>query len=422
MADLLLRGSAAQVVDRLKEAWVTKWWLRVVLVWAATRAFTVLGFLWANTLQGPTPWDPTGHPAYFKYLDTWDAEWYRKIYLDGLGNGSGYNHVLPLNANGAVRQNAWAFMPGYPMLIRLITSLLTLKPMIPVWSVVGNLVSLALSFGVALMVYRVLNLKLDAKTSLWAVLFFGLWPASPVLQTPYAESLGLLLLAFGLYYLIQHRYLAAAPWLVGLSITRPGMISFALMLAGMWVVRFVKHRRGSEEFPSLERWKLAALTLFSGFLGLIWPLFAWWATGRQDAYTVTELAWRMDVPDAKLVYFSGWVYAGHVFFGEHFGSLFLPFAMTLTAAILIGPVMRKLGNEMRLWVASYMLYLFAVFHAQSSTWRILLPAFPLIGGFALLTTNLRKWQKAVIVVIMAALQLWWLKQCWNFASPDITPP
>ena len=410
------------MVDSIRNLWASKWWVRVIAVWALTRIFSAAAFMWANTFQGSTPWDPIGHPDYIRYLDSWDAAWYRNIYLFGLGDGRGYDYVLPLDLNGAVKQNAWAFMPGYPLLIRALTAILGMHASEPTWAILGNIVSVILSFGVALMIYRVLNLKLDAKTSLWAVLLFGFWPASPVLQTPYAESLALLLLAFGLYYLIQHRYLAAAPWLVGLSITRPGMVSFAAMLAGMWVVRFVKDRRGAEDFPRPERWKLAALTLFSGLLGIVWPLFAWIATGRSDAYTVTELAWRESVPNAKLQYFSGWVHAGKVFFGDHLYWLFLPVVMVFTGALLLYGPMKKLGNEMRLWVAAYMFYLFAVFHAQSSTWRILMPVFPLIGAFALFTTKLRPWQKAVIIAVMAGLQMWWLKQCWNYIEPDITPP
>ena len=397
------------------------WWAKVLIAWAVTRLVATIAFLWATSTQGaPFYWFPqTAHPGYFDFLNIWDVEWYQRIFAGGLGHQAGYPSVLPTYPDGSVKQNAWAFMPGFPMLVRLFTFLTggAIE-----WKFLAPTLSLLLSFALALMIYRVLNLKLDAATSLWAVTLFGFWCASPVLQTGYAETLGFLLLAGGLYYLMQHRYLAALPWLVGLSITRPGMVSFAAMLAGMWIVRLVKHRRGLSEFAVRERWQLGALTAASAVLGLAWPLVAWAVTGRSDAYTATELAWRVVTPHPHLQPFEGWLWLGAKLWGDFWAPMFVLLLLALAAWLLFRPSVRVLGNELRLWTAAYLLYLFLVFNPQSSTFRILMPSFPLIGAVAYWSRNWSKTAKWFVLVGLTVSQLVWLSVCWVYVNPDFTPP
>ena len=407
------------MVERLTALLAKHWWLPVVLVWALTRLVSTIGFLWAASIQGPSFWYPYPNPAYFDFLNIWDVEWYHRIFDGGLGTAPGYPLQLPTDGNGVVMQNAWAFMPGFPMLVRLLTFVtLGLVP----WAVLSATTNLILSFALGLMIYKVFSLRFDAKVSLWGVSFFGLWCASPVLQAGYAETLGFLLLAGGLYFLIQHRYLAALPWLIGLSITRPGMISFAAALGGMWLVRWFKHRKGSDEFPTTDRWRLAALTAASGLLGLAWPIIAWIATGRADAYTVTELAWRTYDPNAHLALMDGWFALGASLWGEYWGSMFVVLVVSLAAGVLFLPSVKALGNELRLWVAAYFLYLFLVFNPQSSTWRILMPAFPLMAALALATRKSRPWVRWGIVAALIVSQFVWLSICWVYVNPDFTPP
>ena len=407
------------MVERLTALLAKRWWLPVVLVWALTRIVSTIGFLWAASIQGPSFWYPYANPAYFDFLNIWDVEWYHRIFDGGLGTAPGYPLQLPTDGNGVVMQNAWAFMPGFPLLVRLLT-FVTLG--FVSWAPLAATTSLVLSFALALMIFKVFRLRFDAKVSLWGVAFFGLWCASPVLQAGYAETLGILLLGGGLYFLIQHRYLAALPWLVGLSITRPGMISFAAALAGMWLVRWFKNRKGTDEFPTTERWRLAALTAASALLGLAWPIIAWIATGRADAYTVTELAWRTYDPHAHLALMDGWFALGASIWGEYWGSMFVVLVVLLAAGVLFLPSVKALGNELRLWLAAYFLYLFLVFNPQSSTWRILMPAFPLMAALAFATRKSRPWVRWVIVAALILTQFVWLSICWVYVNPDYTPP
>jgi hypothetical protein len=331
----------------------------------------------------------------------------------------GYSVHLPIEPNGAVAQNAWAFMPGFPLLVRAMTSV---TGDVIEWKFMAPTVSLLLSFILALFLYKIFALRFSDSVSLWAVTLFGFSVCSAVLQTGYAETLGLLQLAIALYYLMQHRYFMALPALIGLSITRPGMVSFALMLALMWVLRWWRDKKGIDEFPVLERWKLAILTGLSGVLGLAWPLFAWWATGRMDAYTQTELAWRSADPNRQLVWFGGWADLGASMFGVFWAPMFVIGLMALIVWLLFTEAVKTLGYELRLWVGAYLLYVLLFFNPQSSTFRILLPAFPLVAAFALKTGNLPKLAKWFLLVGLTVLQMIWLAVCWVYQSPDFTPP
>jgi hypothetical protein len=407
------------VVERLKGFWLNHWWFRVLAVWAASRAVSTTLFIWAAGIQGPSYWVHKAHPSYFDFINFWDVEWYQRIFDFGFGQLPGYATHLPVAENGAIQQNAWAFMPGFPLLVRAFTFLT--GGLIP-WKVLAPTLSLLLSFALALALYKVFSLRLSAEVSLWSVTLFGFWVSSPVLQTGYAETLGLLLLAIALYYLIQHRYFMALPALIGLSITRPGMVSFALMLALMWVLRWWRDKKGIDEFRMPERWKLAILTGLSGVLGLAWPLIAWVATGRQDAYTQTELAWRSGDPQRQLVWFGGFADLGAALWGSFWAPVFVVLVLAIAAWLLFTKSAKALGSELRLWTGAYLLYIFAFFYPQSSTFRILMPAFPLVAAFALRTATLSRLAKWFILVGLTVLQMVWLAVCWVYVSPDFTPP
>ena len=394
-------------------------WLQVVAVWAATRVVAALGFAYMASIQGATPWQSTGHPEYFDFLDTWDAEWYRRIFQHGIGHDPGYPVEIPTNLDGSVRQNAWAFMPGFPLLVRLFSLLFgnALE-----WKYLAPAVSLVLSFVLALLMHRLFLVRVEHRVALWAVALFGLWCASPVLQTAYGESLGLVLLVLALLAVVREKYLAALPWLALLSITRPGEIAFVLVYVGIWLHRWLEERNGGRPFHALDRLKLASAAAASGIFGIAWPIFAWMVTGRADAYEKTELAWRTANPDAHLVVFEGWYRLGVGYVGDFWAPMFVIASVVLAVWLIFRPSMRAVAPELSLWTGSYLLYLIAVFNPQSSTWRILLMAFPLIGGFAYFSRDWSRFARVVLVVALIAAQLYWLSVCWLFASPDFTPP
>jgi hypothetical protein len=89
------------------------------------------------------------------------------------------------------------------------------------------------------------------------------------------------------------------------------------------------------------------------------------------------------------------------------------------AALLFVPGVRKLGVDLRLWLASYAVYLLAVFFPQSSTFRLLIPMFPLLGAAALPRSRV---YRVSLVALMIAGQCGWLYLCWWVNGYDWTPP
>ncbi|MGO3886742.1 MAG: hypothetical protein ACTJHU_10640, partial [Mycetocola sp.] len=228
------------------------------------------------------------------FANMWDARWYEIVAF------SGYPSELPIADDGHVAENAWAFMPAYPMVVRLVMTVTGQS-----WNVAAVIVSVLCATAAVLVLYRLLRLRLDHTSALVGVTFFSVAPVSPILQLGYAESMHALLLVVALYLVMTKRYLAAAPVVIVASFTRPTGLAFSLFLLLLWIVRMV--RRSRADFPIRERWTLAITAALSGFAGLAWPAIAWAVTGSITAYTDTELAWRsVYIGHQHLIPFSAW--------------------------------------------------------------------------------------------------------------------
>lgn len=213
------------------------------------------------------------------------------------------------------------------------------------------------------------------------------------------------------------------PVIAVMALTRPSGLAFALAL-GLHVLWRWWHRI-RDPFPLGERVAALTATVFSLVMGFAWLLIAAAVTGSLTAYTDTELAWRAPyVGYGELAPFAGWIQAT-AFWGSWWGVpqwlllvllalIVAAFAMTL----FLEPV-RRLGVDLRFWAASYALYLLAVFFPQSSTFRLLLPLFPLLGALALV-----RWPVARVVLVALGIlgQVAWLDLAWWVDGADWTPP
>jgi hypothetical protein len=163
---------------------------------------------------------------------------------------------------------------------------------------------------------------------------------------------------------------------------------------------------------------------FSTLMSFAWPAVAWAVTGSMTAYTDTELAWRAPyIGYGTLMPFEPWL-QGAAFWGAawHVGVL----ALWLLAAVVVAfvvllftPAARRLGADIRIWSVSYALYLLAVFFPQSSTFRLLMPMFPLLGAVAQPRSTI---YRVSLVVLFIAGQAGWLYICWWVNGHDGTPP
>ncbi|MFF2369781.1 hypothetical protein [Agromyces sp. NPDC058110] len=381
------------------------WWARVMVVFAASRAVTTVIVLALASVQGANPW--TGaKPGYFEYANMWDARWYQIIQL------TGYPAELPLTPDGHVAENAWAFMPVYPALVGMLTWF-----QIP-WNVASVLVALAAGLGAALVFHRLMSRFLEPDRAMFAVVLFCVAPVSPIMQFGYAEPLGYLLLAAALLLLVDRRYGWLFPVLALWSFTRPGALAFALTLGLHWVWR--RWRRRDDPFPTRERVLAASVTVFAVLFGFGWLLVAGLGTGDLHAYTDTELAWRAAyIGYGELVPFTAWFESGGWWLGQPLGTIAVVALILAFGLLLVTPAVRRLGVDIRLWSASYALYLLAVFFPQSSVFRIASPLFPLLGAAAIPRS---RWYRWAVVVVFLALQVGWLLICWGIDGRDWTPP
>ena len=395
---------------------LTPWWVKVLVIFAASRVVTTAIMLSFAAKQEVNPW--TGaHPGYFDFAAIWDGNWYHII------AAAGYPSTLPVTADGHVGESAWAFMPAYPAVVRLFMALTGQG-----FPVVSVFVSVAFALAGALMFYRLMRLVLPGGTALFAVVLFCVAPLSPILQVSYAESMHLFFLTLALYLLVQRRYWTLVPVVAVMSLTRPSGLAFALAMLlhvahRWWVQRPAARER--QAFPIRERVASIIVGLFSAFMGIAWLLVAWAFTGSLTAYTDTELAWRSAyIGYGELVPFTAWVSATG--FWAPWFRMPQPLLLFLLVIVVVGfftalftPAARRLGTDMRFWIASYSLYLLAVFFPQSSVFRLLVPLFPALGVLALpRSTSYR----VVLVVLCIAGQWAWVQLGWWVDGADWTPP
>jgi hypothetical protein len=385
---------------------LTPWWGKVVLVWALSRLITTSLVLVLASVQGPNAWTGAS-PKYTDFATMWDGHWYNIVAVVG------YPNVLPITEAGQISENAWAFMPGYPVLARLVMGLTGLP-----WAPAAVFVSVAFSLGTALLFYRLMARVQSPATALFSVVLFCVAPLSPILQFAYAESMYLFFLTLALYLLLARRYWLLYPVIAVMALTRPSGLAFALALGLHVIYRFATRAR--DPFPIRERILAASVTVFSALMGLAWPVAAWMATGEPTAYTDTELAWRAPyIGYQELVPFTAWFQSGVWWLGSPWGIVVVTALIVTFAVLMFTPAVRRIGVDLRLWIASYALYLFAVFFPQSSTFRLLMPMFPLLGAAALPRSRVYR----VSIVLLAVAGQWgWLLICWGVDGYDWTPP
>ncbi|MFJ3385278.1 MULTISPECIES: hypothetical protein [unclassified Curtobacterium] len=389
---------------------VVPWWLRITVVYVLARIVTGALLMSFASIQSANSFT-LQHPHYLSFASIWDGAWYRVIAT------SGYPSTLPIDSAGHVTENAWAFMPAYPFLVRALMTLTGAS-----FELVAISVSLLFGWGSALVFRRLMGRFLDPSRATFATVLLCVAPLSVMFQVAYAESMGLFLLLVALLLLVERRFWTMLPVVLLLGMTRPTGLAFALLMllfVGTWVVRPAWVRLA----PLRSVRQLVApavVAVVSGLVGLAWPAVAWAVTGVPRAYTDTELAWRSSYIGWKdLVPFAPWIQGFGWWFRQPAGVVLLVVVLVGLAAFVSMPPARRIGLELRLWAVAYLVYLLAVFFPQSSTWRILLPIAPLLGIVALPRSRV---YRVLVVVLCVVLQWVWMYYCWWVDGYDWTPP
>jgi hypothetical protein len=374
----------------------------VLVVYALTRLWAAVVIVRAAGFQRPSVW--TGaHPGYLDMALLWDAQWYRKIAEQG------YPATLPIDAAGVVQQNPWAFFPGFPMAARAVMAVTGLP-----FSMAAVLLNLVLGACTVVVLLRLLRRVASRRVAVGGVVLLCTFPASPVLQVAYSESLALLLLALALCWLVERRYLLSGVAVLALSLSRPVVAPFAVVVLAHLVLRW--RRRGQEPFPVPERVQVVGLGLVAAASTLLWPAVVGASTGVPDAYRLTQGAWRTS---GRVQPFEQAFGISRLLWGDH-GPWFLLVGALVLAAAVLAPWGRRLGVELQTWCVAYPAFLLAATEPWTSTFRFLLLAFPL-GALAAVAARWR-WLVAVLAIAGLLLQVIWVDQLLVFTPPSDYAP
>ena len=275
--------------------------------------------------------DPAGTPGYFGFVSLWDGEWYHKV------AEYGYPDSVPRDDLGNVQQNAWAFYPLYPTLVRLLMGVTGAG-----WPVTASLVALVCG-GVAAVTMRSLVEPLAGRSlALWTVMLFVAFPTAPVLQLAYTESLSLALLLGVLWTLQRGWYLGTAGLMLLVGLARPIAVPLAVVIGVHLLRQLYRWRRApaGEVGPPIGRGSLLRLfvaTAAAGAASVAWPVIAWRGTGEPNAYLETMSAWR---DQANTTPFYPWWANARLWFGDWGGPLALAVVLVLTMLIVAGLQLR----------------------------------------------------------------------------------
>ncbi|WP_313356742.1 hypothetical protein [Microbacterium sp.] len=344
-------------------------------------------------------------PTLGDYALGWDAQWYWTVAVFG------YPTALPVNDAGQVLENAWAFMPVYAYLAQFAG--------LGDWGAGAVLVSLVSGYLACLALFRLLRTRIGATAALWAVAFFASGPLAALFQVGYAESLFVLLLLVAIDLVSRHRYGWLYLVIPVMGFTRPGVLAFALFLGLHGISRWLTRDR--HPLPVKDIVHIVALGALTTVVGFSWQVIAGVVTGDPGGYLKTELSWRRNwLSDASedFIPFEGFV-RGAEFWAEQWGMptwagwvILVVLVIGAAYALLRARSVRRLGLDIRLWSASYLLYLLAVFFPQSSTFRLLFPLTPLAGAVAVPRSGAYRWG---VLLVCLLLQWVWILAMYGSA-------
>lgn len=370
-------------------------WLLLIAVYAIGRLVStgVMALLWATT-QGQWFSHYDGGSDFWGYLNSWDVLWYRRVAFEG------YPEQLPIDANGDVKQNTWAFFPVFPTLVRalsIVTGLDYLVAATVVATLFGLLATLAL--------HRMLVQHFTPTQALWGAIFFATGPLSWMLQIGYAESTYLFFLFSALAAMVSRRYLVMIPFALVASFTHPGTLALAAALGLQGIFRLVRRQR-----ILWHEWvTVGAAILLITAAALFWPVLIAQITGDPSGYFDTELGWwRQYLGRVIFVPFTPFFLLYGMLWGV-WGVLLVAFVLSAVVFWLTRRSTRALGVDVWTFTVMYIAYLVAVFLPTQSLIRMLLPLAPLLGHPGLSSTPRRRWTVLLVGALpLQAFAVFWL--------------
>ena len=395
----------------------------LLVVYAATRLLTLLA-MWVSATWFQTP-AGVGHldPTLGDILGSWDSVWYQRIAEHG--------YPLPLPADpetGRLTYSAWAFYPGFPMLVRVL--MVTGLP----FTAAAVALNVVLGAGAVLLVWRCLHFALHAhpqpardRLALAAAALWCLYPATGILLMPYTEALACLLVAWSLLLLMQKRYLGVAAVALALGFTRAVAPALGCAVVVHLVLRWREDRAAGAQPLAGRRVRAVVMLLATAASSVAWPVFVGAASGLPMAFFDVQAAWGQRPESGPFVLWLSWAWDAH----GAVGVAILVALVCTYIALVVGRHGDWLALELRVWALAYPLYLLAVVRPITSMWRFLLLDFPvaaLVASVAMRTSTgasvVAHWRRRVAVVALALTAgiFWFSSTLLTFVPWAATPP
>lgn len=376
-------------------------WLVLVAVYVAGRLVStgVLWVLWATT-RGQWFAHYDGGDDFWGYLQSWDVQWYMRVAFDG------YPLELPIDENGDVKQNTWAFFPVFPAIVRGVMAVTGLG-----YEVAAMGVAIVFGLLATLALHRMLVQHFTPRQALWGAVFFATGPLSWMLQIGYAESTFLFFLFCALAAMVSRHYLVMIPFALVASFAHPGTLALAAALGLQGIFRLVRRQRILwHEWVTVG----SAIVLITA-AALFWPFLIAQLTGDPSGYFDTELGWwRQYLGRVIFVPFTPFFLLYGMLWGW-VGYLVVALVLAAVAFWLSRPSTRALGVDVWTYSVMYIAYLVAVFLPTQSLIRMLLPLSPLLAHPGLSATPRRRW--TVLLVGALPLQVWCVFWLWVVYPP-----
>jgi hypothetical protein len=333
-----------------------------------------------------------------RMLMRWDAFYYEAIATDG------YPSHLPVDAQGEVIQNVWAFFPAFPLGATGVAAVTGLDFETAAWVLNLGLGAVA-AVALACLTRAVTSDDIARRT----VVFWSFFPTAFVLQVPYSEAAYAAVTGAFLLALCSGRFSWASVLLLAAGLTR-GSIAPLSVAALVAVARQLLVTRRPASTPALAR--LAALSASAVLAPVLWIATAAMVTGRADAYIVTQRAWGYE-PDVWL-WVARWPDALSGV-GTDWITTVSVGALAATATLAIASVRLALPLTLRAYTLAATALLFAMAMpgavAFGSVPRFAFGVLTLPIVLALLVRH----RLAVhgLVVAFLAMQYWWVLNVWS---------
>jgi hypothetical protein len=381
--------------------------LFLMTVYAVSRLVVLVAMhvaaTWFQTPAGVGHLDPTVSDIF----GLWDAEWYAEVAERG--------YPLPLPADpetGRLTYSAWAFYPGFPLLVRGL--MLTGLP----FTAAAVAVNIVLGAVAVLLVWKAFRFALHAspqpareRLSLVAATLWCLYPATGVLVMPYTEALACVLVAGALLLLMRRHYSGVALVALALGLTRGVAPALAASALAHLVIRWREDRAAGVSPLRGQRVSAALMLAATAVSAVAWPVLVGMASGLPRAFFDVQAAWGQQPDRGPFVLWLTWAW-------EERGIAGVVVMVGLVAtyvALILGRHGRWLAIELRTWALAYPLYLLAVVRPITSMWRFLLLDFPVMALFASVAMRtstgasvVPHWRRRVAVVAAAlTIGLFW---------------